>query len=535
VVNVTSKNNLKVWIPFLLIVSLPLLSLIWLGWQMTQDERKLLKAEQQEILGERLDLFESSISAFIREKEKALEPLIERLPQNKEALREFVRSQALVTGAFVLNKRGELLFPSPSDGDLSESELRFIVQTREMREARALNAVTRGEGDELKGGAINFNWYPYTLSDGLHLLYYRAGATGEIVGVEVSVVRLLADLIASPGDENHKGKAQGEPYLSFSDSAGTVLYQWGEPSFRNGKPPAEERAAPRPFISWRLSIYSGRAVDAAVGRSSLFNFISGIVLLLAAVFGLSIYFYREQSRELREAAKRVNFVNQVSHELKTPLTNIRLYAELIEGALTEGDERTRGFVGIVVSESQRLGRLIGNILTFANKEKKRLTLSPIPVLIPEVIKDVVEQFGPGLSQRGIVVRLDLKEDHERLADRDALHQILGNLISNVEKYGASGGLLQVFYSSESETVNIVVADNGPGIPQGERAKIFEPFYRISNTLTEGVSGTGIGLSIARDLARLHGGDISLDSTEAGARFLVSLRAPISEKRVGGQA
>jgi len=95
-------------------------------------------------------------------------------------------------------------------------------------------------------------------------------------------------------------------------------------------------------------------------------------LLGATVISLTYYFYREQSREMREAAQRVSFVNQVSHELKTPLTNIRMYAELIEKDADESDERLQRYAGVIVSESQRLSRLIGNVLTFSRKQRRNL-------------------------------------------------------------------------------------------------------------------------------------------------------------------
>src|SRR6185503_4134452 len=104
-------------------------------------------------------------------------------------------------------------------------------------------------------------------------------------------------------------------------------------------------------------------------------------------------------------------------------------------------------------------------------------------------------------------------------------QILGNLFSNVEKYAAQGGLMEVTSRQNGSTTLIVVADRGPGIPRGQEEKIFDPFHRLSNKLSDGVTGTGIGLSIARELARKHGGDLKAVASDVGACFLLELRTP----------
>jgi signal transduction histidine kinase len=110
-------------------------------------------------------------------------------------------------------------------------------------------------------------------------------------------------------------------------------------------------------------------------------------------------------------------------------------------------------------------------------------------------------------------------------DADALGQILGNLFSNVEKYAGAGGVLSVTSRQAGETTTIVIADNGPGIPESQQENVFAPFTRLRNELTEGVTGTGIGLSIARDLARLHGGDLRLLPGSPGAAFELTMKTP----------
>src|SRR5262249_42441105 len=140
---------------------------------------------------------------------------------------------------------------------------------------------------------------------------------------------------------------------------------------------------------------------------------------------------------LRLAAQRVSFVNQVSHELKTPLTNIRLYAEMLEDHVALDDEPGRHRLRGVVDESQRLGRLNTNILALARKDNGRLSVHPAPGSVDDVVRDVLAQFRPALEARGVHTEMGAGAPARVRVDADALSQMLGNLLSNVEKYAPS--------------------------------------------------------------------------------------------------
>jgi signal transduction histidine kinase len=228
---------------------------------------------------------------------------------------------------------------------------------------------------------------------------------------------------------------------------------------------------------------------------------------------------------MREAQQRVTFVNQVSHELRTPLTNIRMYAELLEGDLPDEDEKPRRHLSVIVSESQRLSRLIGNILNFSRRKRNALRLRASAGIVDELVESVLANFSAAFDACGIKVDFDGQAGRTVRLDRDAVEQILGNLFNNVEKYAASGGLLAVRTRHDGDQTVITVSDRGPGIPLRQRERIFSPFHRISNKVTDGVAGTGIGLSIARDLARLHGGDLVALDVEQGAAFELRISTP----------
>jgi signal transduction histidine kinase len=336
-------------------------------------------------------------------------------------------------------------------------------------------------------------------------------------------------LIASLPETDDLAPELSEGRIRLLDSAGQPLYQWGSFEEEEDSQPVATLALRSPLGAWNLEYHASQAFfGSAVAGGFLLNLAAALALVAAAVIGLAYYFYREQSREMREAAQRVSFVNQVSHELKTPLTNIRMYAELLERDADEQDEQLGRRLGVIVWESQRLSRLIGNVLTFSRKQRRTLELHRKPGVVDDVLRGVLHHFRPALEAKEIEVEFTPEAGAIVSFDADAVEQIVGNLVSNVDKYGADGKYMALASRQEGETTEITVSDHGSGLPSKERQRVFEPFYRVNSALTEGVGGTGIGLSIARELARLHGGDLKLMPSEKGACFRVTLQCPPAE-------
>ncbi|MEI6085270.1 MAG: HAMP domain-containing sensor histidine kinase, partial [Verrucomicrobiota bacterium] len=359
-------------------------------------------------------------------------------------------------------------------------------------------------------GATDHGWYVWFWGNGFNLVYWRRDNAGNIIATEVDRARLIADIIAALPDA---GTQRGR--ITLADATGDTLYQWGNYVPSPTEIPQTTLALGAPLNTWKLSSY---APPTGLDRSVLLTLLAGLAAVAVALTGLAIYFYRENTRELREATRRVSFVNQVSHELKTPLTNIRMYAELLENELPE----TNRHVSVIVAESQRLSRLIANVLRFARPH----TLHKTTGTVDNIVKSVIEDFTPALAAKNVTVNFTGNAPTPIEFDADALQQILGNLLSNVEKY-APGNPIEITSQQTGVETIITVTDHGPGIPSAHRDDIFKPFYRLSNQLSDGVTGTGIGLTIARDLARQHGGDLTLLPTDAGATFQVKLVARAS--------
>lgn len=242
------------------------------------------------------------------------------------------------------------------------------------------------------------------------------------------------------------------------------------------------------------------------------------------VVALGWLFYRESNRAMREAQQRVTFVNQVSHELKTPLTNIQLYAEMAADRAEKADDQTAvRYLGVVGAETSRLSRLINNVLNLARQQRDKLSVQVRPAILDDLVEKAAEHWRALLESREIKVDLSLNAPQYVKLDADAITQIIGNLISNVEKYAASGKYLRLVTEMDDRSMRLLVEDRGPGIAAAKRETVFEAFERLRSDLNEGVSGTGIGLTISRELARLHGGTLEVDpNCREGARFVLSI-------------
>ncbi|GGB86579.1 hypothetical protein GCM10011352_10590 [Marinobacterium zhoushanense] len=366
-------------------------------------------------------------------------------------------------------------------------------------------------------------WIAWYADARLMHIYWWRDPEGRTLGFVLNDARLLSDLINRLPDAGQGSQALGEAQIRLLDSQGTALYSWGD--YQANGQALRSLGLSHPLGSWRLE-YHAPALQRAAAPLWL-TLVAPLLLLGAGLAGLGYLLYREHRRELTLARQRVNFVNQVSHELKTPLTNVRLYAEMLQQRLDDGSEETADptvnrYLGVITDESQRLSRLIENVLSFSRLQRKQLKLAPETANPDEQIERILHTFAPLLRQRGIEPRFAPGIEQPLTYDPAALEQILNNLLSNCEKYAPDSGELRLRSWLDSTALCVEVRDSGPGIDPADRQRIFEPFYRSSSRLTDGVSGTGIGLGLARDLARAHGGDLTLEASDSGACFQIRL-------------
>ena len=253
----------------------------------------------------------------------------------------------------------------------------------------------------------------------------------------------------------------------------------------------------------------------------------GVLVLAIAVGGWLIV--TDLSRELRLARQKTDFVSNVSHELKTPLTSIRMFSELLAEGRVMDAERQRSYLSIITAETARLTRLINNVLDFARIDRGEKKYQFQKCDLAQVVRETVQNYRPQLDANGFQVECDLPASSVWVnGDRDALAQVVMNLLSNAEKYSDHRKEISINVRQEASPlpyVEVNVMDRGIGVPNGCEQKIFEQFFRAHDSLNSGIQGSGLGLTLARQIARAHGGDVAYEAREGGGSSFC-LRLPV---------
>jgi signal transduction histidine kinase len=273
-----------------------------------------------------------------------------------------------------------------------------------------------------------------------------------------------------------------------------------------------------------------------------------IATVLAAVTLALASLWHNVRAQVTLAAKKDDFISAVSHELRTPLTSIRMYAEMLERNWVKSPDKLVEYYRNMRQESERLSRLVENVLDFARLQKGRKRYAFRLGSLNDCVGEVVEMMRPYAEQRGFTIHTDFAPMSQTPFDKDAVTQIVVNLIDNAVKYagGASDKTIAVRTRAEGGFTVIEVEDRGPGVPHRQRKKVFEEFYRIESGKCEvsnvkskealqtsnlkldtsqapQATGTGLGLTLVKRFAEAHGGFVQIDSARpTGAIFRVAL-------------
>jgi signal transduction histidine kinase len=256
-------------------------------------------------------------------------------------------------------------------------------------------------------------------------------------------------------------------------------------------------------------------------QRNLWGLSIGLVALFTLLGGYLLW--RDVRRDAHLAELRTQFVSSVSHELKTPLTSIRMFAELLQ--MRETDKERSGFLDTIVSESERLTRLLSNVLDFSRIERGQKTYRLQPAPLAEVVHAAARTVQYPLSQQGFSLDLNVCEDVPQVSlDRDALQQAVLNLLTNAMKYSGESRHIGLRLCAESGNALIEVSDHGIGIPEQEQSRIFEKFYRARIPENLEISGTGLGLALVAHIVKAHGGSVDVKS-RPGKGSTFSIRLP----------
>jgi signal transduction histidine kinase len=409
--------------------------------------------------------------------------------------------------------------PSPGSAQVSS----ILQERKELRQlakqAPAVTTTATEESlDQTKVGSSG--WRPWFADNRLHLLgWYERSGSPQRIGVEVEMMALLSRLLGNlPTNPPY-----GESY-ALIDGNGAIFHQVGPVEITTGsRSLAVTQIASLPH--WQVAAYP--TADSGLPGSS-FLLVSSLLVgtfVAAILLGGSLLLWQAHRNQV-DATQKTSFVSNVSHELKTPLTTIRMYAELLGEKRIDDPEKQQSYLRTIIRESQRLTRLVNNVLDFSRLEQGRREFSLEEIDLVCLLHQQLDSQLMRIEDAGMQLTRNVEEVNALIeSDRDALEQIVLNLIDNAIKYAAEGKLLTVELRRQKNQWVIQIKDQGPGIPDAHRQQIFSKFHRVDTSLTARQQGSGLGLSIARQLVEGLGGSLTFCPNQGGGScFEVTLPA-----------
>ncbi len=367
------------------------------------------------------------------------------------------------------------------------------------------------------------------LQNKLKLMFWHrlSSDPNSVFGAQLNLNRLIAGL---------RDLAQPEPALR-DEICVAILDD-------NAKPVAVSRPDfhttwKRPFVAteigealphWEIAVYlidPTRITRAVCTANIILGVLIAILVIAIGIGGWLIV--TDLNRQLALAQQKTDFVSNVSHELKTPLTSIRMFSELLAEQRVPDPDKQRSYLQIITAETARLTRLINNVLDFSRMERGEKKYNFHDADLLNIVRETVDTYRPHLENCGFEIECSLAPGQLPIhADTDAIAQVIVNLLSNAEKY--SNGDKKILIKAGRRDgplpcAEVSILDRGSGVPRGSEERIFEKFYRAHDSLSSGIQGSGLGLTLARQIARAHGGDVIYEPREGGGSTF-SLRLPL---------
>ena len=301
------------------------------------------------------------------------------------------------------------------------------------------------------------------------------------------------------------------------------------------------RAEDKPYLSERailltlilgvlvpVVLMSAAGIVALVIGRGVENIVFGILVVTFALgsLGAAITILIMVHRRTRLARQQVTFLTNVTHELRTPLASIRLYAQTLQLGRAEDEAARRECADAIVREADRLGLLVERVLQWRQITEGRRIYQLRADRVDGALQDALDAFRAMLRSGEVKMETDLRATRELSIDRRALAEAVLNLLVNAHKYSGERKELALRSRDVDGGVEIAVQDNGAGIPKSEHERIFEPFHRTDDRMRSPAAGVGLGLAIVRDVVRAHGGRLRVDSEPGqGSTFTLFLPAP----------
>jgi signal transduction histidine kinase len=420
----------------------------------------------------------------------------------------FLSETPLFERIYLFDRQGRLVYPAAWRGDDAELQTRVLAEL--------------SQGFWSRGGRRDF------FADGQAVL--AAVLKARDGAPLLAVLCRNLDAFRREVLDTTLGALEAPTLVAVLDQEGRPV--WSRGGLEGADPVATANLQEGP-PAWRVALYQspGRSPGQSVRRQVMVFTAAFGVLLGIIVVGIVVT-WRLMRRETEMARLKSDFVANVSHDLKTPLSVIRMFGETLEMGRLEDEAKRREYYRVITRESERLSRLIDNVLDFSRIEGGRRRYDFVPTAVEPLVRDTLEAFAYPLAQQAFKVDVDVAPDLPEVAmDAEAVAQALANLIDNAIKYSGDEKVVRVTARLIDDRLSLVVEDRGLGIPLGEQAKIFDKFYRVGRSDTQGRRGSGVGLALVRHVAEAHGGRVGVLSRPGeGSRFTLSLPIRDAGKR-----
>lgn len=555
--------KLRAGIVYWLLLLVPTLVIGAVGIHLLRHEQQRLDRLERDSALDRSRALAETLQRSVESAERDVSAALRRIPEEQllETLLRWERTNPLIRNVFVWKPGVGIQYPVAGVSATREERL-FLVRydalfvgrvpwwqddsetqgtpkssTPDSGETISRPQISRGHG-KLKAGSESGSagvkelggWIPWYAENKLYIMgWVRRNADGLVYGVELELVALLSKLI----DNFPSNVPEGMTYALVDDS-GRVLHQSGnvEPE-ADRKPYVSVSLSPR-LPHWQVAVFVSDDRSGLRSGASFF-IVSGLLLgtFIAAIVTGGALLLIQSNRDRRDALQKSSFVSNVSHELRTPLTSIRMYAELLHEDRIKDPEQRQQYLRVIVSESQRLTRLLNNVLDFGRLEQGRMKFNRQRLDVAELARGIMEAHRLPIQEAGMVLKEEIPDAAVWVeGDRDALKQAVINIIDNAIKYAPEGGELAINLDVHNNLCRLRVMDRGPGVPLRHRERIFEKFQRVDDSLTARRPGSGLGLTIAREILRGLGGDLDYEPREGGGSCFTA-RLPIQPDGVSG--
>ena len=456
------------------------------------------------------DVSSNMESNVIRSK-KALE-----IFESDAALQERIYSQAEEEGQQYLTRN---LLPQITPSKRKENT-QTVIRSVYIESTKYFNEII----DNADYGII-----PRTFDSTFILLYWEK--KGDIItGCEINMDVFNKKLIEATGKAENSFR-----FLNIIDRSGKPLIPLSNIESEKWRQPFVAKEISKLLPYWETAIILRNPEDFQKQIESSRYFMSLIVFVLCLLIFTGITaVYKVSSSRLKNVQRKVDFVTNVSHELKTPLTSIRMYSEMMAEGFQKDPEKIIKYSGYIASESQRLTRLINNVLDFAKLEKGTKIFNLETADINSLIKDIIPSLKEEFNKNGFIFKENLnKESLFVKCDKESVIQVLINLFSNVQKYSTDEKYIEIKTFQKDKQIIVSVTDKGTGIAKKYRKKIFRYFFRIDTSITSDSKGTGLGLAIAKKIMKQQGGDLiytALKGDDYRQGSIFSMIFPSAEKK-----